>query len=363
MNELDQLLQDAGARLRDAAPTTAETEGALASLADVRLDQATDDHRRRRWLIPPALLAAAAVTIALVLVTRPADTTIAPADTLAPSTPTTVASAPTTVAPGPTSAPASTPSTPLETTSVTSVGAAPWVDADLPGFVFMSCCGASRTDPPSPELTAAPAPLTDGRYPAEVVSWSPDDPTRLVLAVGRFVPCAVGVVDCGGGIDGQTFGPDETGVTTDQPRTLELTLDGSVGVGLVGIDLTQEPADRMMGRMVAGDGTGLATLWSALAAAYDAEIAGPLAGGASGEAIAADLGANPRAGFSSAREDLLGTLYFSTGDDAPALLLQGITGIGGVGPVERSGTAATHLTGIEVVDGRITVYVYAGFLS
>ena len=59
MNDLDQLLHDAGARLRDAAPTAAETEAARASLDDVRLDQAADGHRRRRWLIPPALLAAA----------------------------------------------------------------------------------------------------------------------------------------------------------------------------------------------------------------------------------------------------------------------------------------------------------------
>ena len=239
---------------------------------------------------------------------------------------------------------------------------AAWADADLPGFVFLACCGASRTDPPSPELTADPAPLADGRYPVDVVSWSPEDPTRLVLSVGRFVPCAVGIPDCGGA-DGQTFEPGETGVPADGRRTVELTLDDSVDVGLVGIDLTKPSADRMSGRMVAGDGTALADLWSALAAAYDTEIAPAIAAGATGEEIAADLGSAPRAGFSSAREDGLGTLYFSAEGGAPALLLQGITGIGGVGPVERSGTAATYVPGIEVTDGRVTVFVYAGWLS
>ena len=38
MNDLDRRLRDAGARLRDTAPSAAATEAALARLGDVRLD-------------------------------------------------------------------------------------------------------------------------------------------------------------------------------------------------------------------------------------------------------------------------------------------------------------------------------------
>ena len=88
MNDLDTRLRDAGARLREGAPTTDATEQALAALGDVRLD---DDGTRRnwRWVVAPAVLvAAAAAIIGVVVVTRPDETAVVPADTtVAPTIP------------------------------------------------------------------------------------------------------------------------------------------------------------------------------------------------------------------------------------------------------------------------------------
>ena len=81
MNDLDQLLRDAGARLRDTAPSAEATEAALAGLADVRLDESGLTHRRRLWVIAPAILAAAAVMLGVLVLTRPGDEAITPADT------------------------------------------------------------------------------------------------------------------------------------------------------------------------------------------------------------------------------------------------------------------------------------------
>ena len=80
MNDLEPRLRDAGARLRDTAPTPQATDAALAALGDVALDdldtppQPPLDHR-------PAVLATAAAIIGVVVVTRPDEAAIVPADT------------------------------------------------------------------------------------------------------------------------------------------------------------------------------------------------------------------------------------------------------------------------------------------
>ena len=122
MNDLDQLLHDAGARLRDTAPSAEATAAALAGLDDVRLDETSTGHRRRAWVIAPAILAAAALTLGVLVVTRPADDAISPADTTAVPTPTTLAPEPTTVpatVPAPVTAPVTAPSTVAPTTTPT----------------------------------------------------------------------------------------------------------------------------------------------------------------------------------------------------------------------------------------------------
>ena len=70
MNDLDRRLGDAGARLRDTAPSPATTEAALRSLGDVRLDDERDAGRRRLWIVAPAVLAAAAAAVVGVIERR-----------------------------------------------------------------------------------------------------------------------------------------------------------------------------------------------------------------------------------------------------------------------------------------------------
>jgi hypothetical protein len=61
----------------------------------------------------------------------------------------------------------------------------------------------------------------------------------------------------------------------------------------------------------------------------------------------------------------MGQLYFTDGD-APSVLFQGVAALDESNvfqPLPRSGTSAVDLTAIEVRDGAITLYFYAGFRS
>ncbi len=73
MNDLDQQLRDAGARLRATAPTPEATEDALEGLSDLQIDQ--HPHRRRRMvtLAAVAVAAAAAAVVGVVVLNRPSD--------------------------------------------------------------------------------------------------------------------------------------------------------------------------------------------------------------------------------------------------------------------------------------------------
>jgi hypothetical protein len=88
MTELDQRLREAGARLRDTAPTPAATEAAFRSLDDVQLDSPSG--RSRRWIVGPAVvLAAAAAIVGVIVLTRPEQSAVVPADTV-PNTTSTI---------------------------------------------------------------------------------------------------------------------------------------------------------------------------------------------------------------------------------------------------------------------------------
>ena len=107
MSDPDLRLRDAGAHLRDTAPTSQATDAALALLGDVALDD-LDTRRSRRWIIGPAVLAAAAAIIALVVVTRRDDAAIVPSDTTTVTEGTVAPTAPATAVP-PTTVPSTTP--------------------------------------------------------------------------------------------------------------------------------------------------------------------------------------------------------------------------------------------------------------
>ncbi len=221
----------------------------------------------------------------------------------------------------------------------------------------MNCCGANATGPASPDFTPVGQPLADGFYWANVSDWSVADPARLGIGVRRLVPCADGVDQCSPYNDG-TYGPDEVGLSDDE-RALDVALDPSVAVELTGVD----PASAN-GVHRRSDGTALVELLSALAASYDELIGGPITAGTPDETVVADLRANPRGGFSAAPDDL-GRLYFTDGD-APSILFQSVSALDAANvpqPLPRSGTSAVDLIALEVRDGALILYFYAGFIS
>jgi hypothetical protein len=340
MNDLDQQLQDAGARLRATAPTPEATEDALQSLGAVRIDHGGPNRRRRATVAALAVAAAAAAVVGVVVMTRPSDDPVVATDTsgLVTSTPATSGA----VASGPTTA-------------------SPWTPAPLPEFGLVTCCGANATGPVSPAFTAAGQPLADGFYWADVTSWSQDDPTRLGISVRRLVPCADGVRECTPNADG-TYGEGEVGLSDDE-RPLEVPLDASTVVELLGAEPVQvssgtDPANRR------SDGTALSELLSSLATSYDELIWAPIAAGSSPDSVVADLRSNPQGGFVPAPVDV-GELFF-THDDAPAVLLQSVAARDADNvfqPLPRSGTSAVDLTVLEVRDGTLKLYFYAGFIS
>jgi len=222
----------------------------------------------------------------------------------------------------------------------------------------MGCCGANATGSASPALTTSPAALADGTYALEVVGWSPEEPTRLQVLVRSLVPCADGVVGCSP-LDDGTYGPDEVGYS-GKSRTLDVTLDDSVVVYLAGDDI-DAPVDQVQRSILRStNGNGLADLMTAIADAYEAEIATPLRGGAAADDIVADLQANPRSGFTSAAEQMTGLLYFSFGE-APPVLFQTVTDQGE--PLERSGTSVLIPMTLAIQQGSTTLEFYAGFRS
>ena len=61
----------------------------------------------------------------------------------------------------------------------------------------------------------------------------------------------------------------------------------------------------------------------------------------------------------------MGRLYFTHGD-APSVLFQSVGRLDAnnvLEPLPRSGTSAVDLTALEVRDGVMTLYFYAGFIS
>lgn len=348
MNSLDQELRDAGARLRATAPSPDATEEALHGLGDLRIDH-HPNRRGRASVVALALVAAAAAVVGVVVLTRPSEDPVVSTDTTGSTRPP-ATSGPATSGPA-TSGPAPTPP-----------AAAPWTPAPFPTFGLVPCCGANATGPTSPEFTPTGQPLADGLYWADITNWSPDDPTGLGVSVRRLVPCADGVRQCYPLGDG-TYGADEVGLSDDE-RALQVTLDPSVAVELLGVDPAQVTSQSVGGVNRRSDGAALVGLLSALAASYDELIGAPIAAGTSPEAVVSDLRTNPKGGFSAA-PDQMGQLYFTDGD-APSVLFQSVGRLNEnnvVEPLPRSGTSAVDLTALEVRDGVMTLYFYAGFIS
>ena len=234
-----------------------------------------------------------------------------------------------------------------------------WTDVDeYPSGFGEGCCGANASGPTSPALMVEPAPLADGVYSLEVVGWSPTDPTLLQVSVRGFVSCADGVEGCWSADDG-TYGAGEIGFS-ETSREFDVVLDDSVVVYLGSTDANESGDDGLTFVLRSTTGDGFADLMAAIAEAYDTAIAAPLSAGTSIDAIVAGLQKNPAHGFTSAREQMTGELYF-TYADAPSVLFQIVATDGA--PLPRSGTSALIPRTFTVEDGKVSLEFYAGFRS
>jgi len=259
-----------------------------------------------------------------------------------------------------------TPTSPATTTTVASP--APWSpEAAYPSGFVLGCCAGNATGPASPPLTADPDPLADGTYAMEIIDWNPASPTQLRLSIRSLVPCADGVRECAQQEDG-TYGVDAVGYS-EQSRIVDVTLDNSVAVYLGGSDLDAPIGTGFKTMVRSTNGTSLAALMTAIAEAYETNIAGPLAAGATPESIEANLQANPELGFTNVipeGQTEVDQLYFQF-QDAPPVLLPPVRFIaaqddqvGNVVLVDRSGTSALIPMTITIRDNLVTLELFAG---
>ncbi|MCU1392883.1 MAG: hypothetical protein JWM34_1311 [Ilumatobacteraceae bacterium] len=233
-----------------------------------------------------------------------------------------------------------------------------WTSVDtFPNEVFPPFDESNWTGVPSPALPAAGQPLADGLYPVSpgATPWSASNPNVLDLSVEKLVPCTQLPDQC---IDtGDPFEPTELGVDPNDPYDLSLPLTAALAVGLTGYDC--QPSDKT------GNGADLAALFTAFDTAYNRTVFPIVSSG--GDAIAT-LTAAPADGFSGESLDCSGGLLFKSGD-APTLLLQTAYNENfdadgnSLGIMPLTVTDEIHTDTLVVKDGKMTLYLYAGFFS
>ena len=287
--------------------------------------------------------------------TTDVDTTEA-AETTAPETTEPDTTPPDTTEPASTE-PATTESAPLFP--------AGWQPSDLPDSqVIAPKAEENWTGVPSPPLPASGEQLADGIYPADQVAWEPQDPESLGITVQRLDLCTDLPEDACINY-GEPFQPTELGVNESTTLPLTVSLDDSVGVVMIGYECTSI--------VKKGNGADLSALYTAFDSAYTATIGSQLAAdGSNDQAIIEALTKAPANGFSGASttcpENLDNGLVYKTGD-APPILMQTITGFvynDATGDYDRPPLTPLSATGLEVVeveDGHMTLYIYAGFFS
>ena len=220
------------------------------------------------------------------------------------------------------------------------------------------------TGVPSPPLPSAGQSLADGIYPADAVAWEPQDPESLGIEVQRLDLCTALPEDACINY-GDPYQPTELGVDESTTLPLTIALDDSVGVVMVGYECTTI--------VKRGNGADLSALYSAFDSSYTSTIASQLApDGSNDQSIIEALTKAPANGFSGAGtdcpENFDNGLVFKSGD-APPILMQTITGFvynDSTGDYDRpplTPLSATGLETIEVKDGHMTLYIYAGFFS
>ncbi|HEY4332481.1 MAG TPA: hypothetical protein VGM78_07925 [Ilumatobacteraceae bacterium] len=291
--------------------------------------------------------------------TEPATTT-SPATTVAPTT-TTTAPAPTTTVP---------PETTTTVAATTTVPAAPTVPggwqnaASFDPAVYAPLDEGNWLGVPSPALPAAGQPLADGIYEAVVATpWSAADPGSLSVIVHRLDLCTNLPADGCTNL-GDPYMPNELGPNEANPLPLTIPLDASIAVGVTGFEC--QPVYKT------GNGADLANLFTAYDAAYSAAILPQVQAGTDVNTILSSIIASPSNGFSDSDATCggptaMGIVYQS--GDSPPLLLQTVADqeFDSNGTLTKSDpltpTTTAYLNAIQVKDGVMTLYFYAGFYS
>jgi len=240
-----------------------------------------------------------------------------------------------------------------------------WQPSDLPDSqVIAPKAEENWTGVPSPPLPASGEQLADGIYPADQVAWEPQDPESLGITVQRLDLCTDLPEDACINY-GEPFQPTELGVNESATLPLTISLDDTVGVVMIGYECTSV--------VKKGNGSDLSALYAAFDSAYTTTIGSQLAADASNDqTIIEALTKSPANGFSGAAtscpENFDSGLVFKTGE-APPILMQTITGFvynDATGDYDRpplTPLSATGLETVEVKDGHMTLYIYAGFFS
>ncbi|MEX1105740.1 MAG: hypothetical protein WEB78_06035 [Ilumatobacteraceae bacterium] len=218
----------------------------------------------------------------------------------------------------------------------------------------------------SPPLTPDGELLADGDY-AATADW-PDDPTQpLQLELQRFEQCALlaeewpvtRVYSCEPRPEGEDFLPGELGIDESVSRPLTVVLDDTARVVMVGWDPTIESDEKVVEQAT---GTELAELANELDRAYENVFASRYLAGKDPDAIVADVVADPTGGFVPApNAGDLALVFVPTA--GPTVLFQAVFWDDSGERVVGRGTDALKIKSIEVVDGQVTLHVYASYVS
>ena len=278
--------------------------------------------------------------------------------TTTPEQETTTTEPATTAVPTTTAATTTSASTTIAPTTTYPVPPSGWTPIDLAsitGKAFPPCCGDTWHGTPSPAFPPPGQPLADGDY-AVKMGW-PDDPSQpLQLELHRFEQCASLPADtCEN--QGAGFTPDELGVDVSTSRPMTVSLDGSVRVVVVGWTTTDGAET---GPVAAeANGADLAELAAAVDQAYAEVFASRFVAGEDPDTIIADVIARPTGGFAASPSGA-GAVVFTHGA-APPLLFQTVFPYVNDVRVVGRGVDVLRIQSVEVTDGQVTMYVYAGY--
>jgi hypothetical protein len=257
--------------------------------------------------------------------------------------------------------PVSASTTSTTSTSITMATTAPagWATIDMEsvtGQLFPPCCADTWHGVTSPPLGSADQQLLDGDYPVRG-NWPDRAGEQLHLDVYRFEQCGL-LPEFGCEPSERPYDPDQLGIDTSTERALTVNLDGSVCVVVAGFAVGQDGQGITVVEQATG--TEMASLVAEVDQAYSEVFASRFSAGENSDSIVADVRANPTGGFGPQDAGGVGAVEFVP-DAGPPLLFQQVFPYEDGQRVVGRGSDVLTIRSIEVVDGQITINVYASY--